>query len=56
MGHADLGRRSMRGGLATIDRCDGTLTVVHRGSVNVYDNQPHKTVTVRAGSSYLARP
>jgi alpha-tubulin suppressor-like RCC1 family protein len=37
------------------DRCDGTLTVVHRGVVSLLDRRRHKTVTVRAGHSYLAR-
>jgi hypothetical protein len=38
-----------------IDRCDGTLTVVHRGSVYVYDYGRGKTITVHAGHSYLAK-
>jgi Regulator of chromosome condensation (RCC1) repeat len=38
-----------------IDRCDGTLTVVHRGVVSVHDLRRRKTVTVRAGHSYLAQ-
>jgi hypothetical protein len=38
----------------TIDRCDGTLTVVHRGTVDVYDYGKRKTITVHAGHSYLA--
>jgi hypothetical protein len=38
------------------DRCDGTLTTVHRGIVAVQDLRLHKRVTVRAGHSYLARP
>jgi regulator of chromosome condensation (RCC1) repeat-containing protein len=37
------------------DRCDGTLIVVHRGVVSVLDLRRHKTVTVRAGHSYLAK-
>jgi alpha-tubulin suppressor-like RCC1 family protein len=37
------------------DRCDGTLTVVHRGVVSVFDVRRRKTVTVRAGHSYLAK-
>jgi hypothetical protein len=36
------------------DRCDGTLTVVHRGVVSVLDLRRHKTVIVGAGHSYLA--
>jgi hypothetical protein len=38
-----------------IDRCDGTLTRVVRGSVAVRDNVRKKTVIVRAGKQYLAR-
>jgi hypothetical protein len=37
------------------DRCEGTLTKVTRGTVQVADFQRHKTVTVKAGHSYLAR-
>ena len=36
------------------DRCDGTLTHVARGTVVVSDLVRHKTITVRAGQSYLA--
>jgi hypothetical protein len=39
-----------------IDRCDGTLTRVRRGRVAVRDFGRRKTVVVRAGKSYLARP
>jgi hypothetical protein len=39
----------------TADRCDGTLTTVRRGTVRVRDLRRHKTVTVKAGHSYLAR-
>jgi hypothetical protein len=38
------------------DSCAGTLTRVVRGSVKVRDNVKHKTVTVTAGHSYLAKP
>ena len=38
----------------TVDRCDGTLTVVRRGTVLVTDFVRHVTVAVRAGQSYLA--
>ena len=38
------------------DRCDGTLTRVIRGSVSVKDLVSRKTVTLRRGRSYLARP
>ncbi|MGZ8634460.1 MAG: hypothetical protein ACXWZZ_11495, partial [Solirubrobacteraceae bacterium] len=37
------------------DRCEGTLTKVRRGTVQVRDFKRKKTVTVRAGHSYLAR-
>ena len=39
----------------TIDKCSGTLTVVHRGKVSVRDFHRHKTILVRAGHSYLAK-
>jgi hypothetical protein len=39
----------------TQERCDGTLTRVTRGVVRVLDKTLNKTVTVRAGRSYLAR-
>ena len=39
----------------TIDRCDGTLTVVQRGTVDVFDNRRRKTIVVHAGQTYLAR-
>jgi hypothetical protein len=39
----------------TQDECDGTLIRVKRGTVQVRDLRRHKTVTVRAGHSYLAR-
>ena len=38
------------------DSCAGTLTRVVRGNVQVRDNVKHKTVTVHAGRSYLAKP
>jgi hypothetical protein len=37
------------------DRCEGTLTKVTRGTVRVQDFKRKKTVTVKAGHSYLAR-
>jgi hypothetical protein len=37
------------------DRCEGTLTKVTRGTVQVADFQRNKTVSVKAGHSYLAR-
>jgi hypothetical protein len=37
------------------DRCEGTLTKVVRGTVSVRDIRRKKTVTVKAGHSYLAR-
>jgi uncharacterized RmlC-like cupin family protein len=39
----------------TIDRCDGTLTVVHRGTVLVTDFRRNVTIPVTAGKSYLAK-
>ena len=39
----------------TIDRCDGTLTVVHAGTVSVDDFARHKTILVHAGHRYLAK-
>jgi hypothetical protein len=39
----------------TIDRCDGTLTVVHRGTVVVTDLRRRLNITLHAGKSYLAR-
>ncbi len=38
------------------DRCDGTLTRVLRGRVAVRDFRRRKTILVRAGKSYLAKP
>ena len=40
----------------TVDRCDGTLTQVRQGIVQVSDLRLKKQVTVRAGKSYLAKP
>jgi hypothetical protein len=39
----------------TADRCDGTLTTVNRGKVAVRDLRRKRTITLRAGKSYLAR-
>ena len=39
----------------TIDRCDGTLTRVKRGTVVVRDFRQRRNITVTAGKSYLAR-
>jgi hypothetical protein len=41
-------------GWDTSDRCDGTLTVVHRGTVQVSDFARRVTVAVHAGHRYLA--
>jgi hypothetical protein len=38
----------------TVERCDGTLTVVKHGTARVHDVTRHRDVTVRAGHSYLA--
>jgi hypothetical protein len=40
----------------TSDRCDGTLTSVKQGKVEVFDFVKKVRVTVAAGKSYLARP
>lgn len=37
------------------DRCDGTLTLVTRGSVVVRDTVSHQRLVLHAGESYLAR-
>jgi hypothetical protein len=37
------------------DRCDGTLTAVTQGKVDVYDLAKRKHVLIPAGASYLAR-
>ncbi|MFZ0041618.1 MAG: hypothetical protein WAK93_09945 [Solirubrobacteraceae bacterium] len=39
----------------TTDRCDGTLTTVHRGSVSVFDLRRRKTIILHAGHRYLAK-
>ncbi|MGO9958959.1 MAG: hypothetical protein ACLP50_23840, partial [Solirubrobacteraceae bacterium] len=39
----------------TSDRCDGTLTVVKRGVVSVFDFHRRKTIVLHAGQSYLAK-
>jgi hypothetical protein len=39
----------------TIERCDGTLTVVRRGTVRVFDFRRKVTITVHAGKRYLAK-
>ena len=38
------------------DRCNGTLTRVTQGAVSVRDFAKRKTVLVKAGEQYLARP
>jgi hypothetical protein len=38
------------------DSCAGTLTRVVRGVVSVRDQVRHRTITLRAGKKYLARP
>ena len=40
----------------TADRCDGTLTSVKQGKVEVRDFVKNKRVLVKAGKSYLAQP
>jgi hypothetical protein len=41
---------------STTDRCDGTLTKVTRGRVAVRDFRRKRTIILRAGKRYLARP
>ena len=40
----------------TADRCDGTLTQVKRGIIQVSDFPLRRQITLRAGKSYLAKP
>jgi DNA-binding beta-propeller fold protein YncE len=40
----------------TVDRCDGTLTIVREGTVAVRDFGLRRTVVLEAGERYLARP
>ncbi len=40
----------------TADRCDGTLTRVVRGVIQVTDLPQRRQITVRAGRTYLAKP
>jgi hypothetical protein len=40
----------------TEDRCDGTWTFVKEGVVAVRDNVRKKTINVRSGRGYLAKP
>jgi len=40
----------------TADRCDGTLTQVKRGIIQVSDFKLTKQITVPAGKTYLAKP
>jgi hypothetical protein len=39
----------------TTDRCDGTLTIVHRGTVSLFDLGLSETIAVVAGQRYLAK-
>jgi hypothetical protein len=39
----------------TTDRCDGTLTSVQSGKVDVRDFRRHKTIHLRTGKRYLAK-
>ena len=50
------GSATVRGTIWLVqDQCDGTLTKVTRGTVQVRDLKRKKTITVKAGHSYLAR-
>jgi hypothetical protein len=47
---------TVRGTVWTVDdRCDGTLTSVRRGRVDVRDFKRRRTIRLRAGRRYLAR-
>jgi hypothetical protein len=54
-GRFSAGVVARTGQWVTSDRCDGTLVVVHRGTVAVTNRRRHVTVAVRPGHSYLAR-
>ena len=58
-GYRTRGRRSSATVRGTewevIDRCDGTLTRVFRGTVSVFDFGRKRTITLHAGERYLAR-
>jgi hypothetical protein len=41
--------------METVERCDGTLTIVRRGTVRVQVFRLHRTIKVIAGGRYLAR-
>ena len=45
--------RGTRGGVR--NRCDGTLTVVRRGTVIVSDFRRHKNIVLHKGQTYLAK-
>ncbi|HME02710.1 MAG TPA: fibronectin type III domain-containing protein [Solirubrobacteraceae bacterium] len=52
----DFSAAAARGTVFSVtDRCDGTFTVVSRGSVLVSDFARRMTIALRAGGSYLAR-
>ncbi|HEY4098286.1 MAG TPA: hypothetical protein VGM33_22370, partial [Baekduia sp.] len=38
------------------DTCAGTLTRVSKGAVSVHDDVTRRTIVLRAGKKYLARP
>lgn len=52
----DSSTTARSGGTAwdTSVRCDGTLTVVHQGTVVIFDYPLHQTVAVHTGQRYLA--
>ena len=54
IGGASIGT-SLNGTWITTDRCDGTLTEVGRGKVQVRDPRRNRTVTVRAGRGFLVK-
>jgi hypothetical protein len=55
-GHYSIAAASAAGAVwDTVDRCDGTLTIVRRGSVAVLDLRSGTTTVVHAGQQYLAQ-
>jgi hypothetical protein len=53
--HGRFSAGTVRGtDFTTTERCDGTLTTVHRGTVDVLNYRTRKTIAVRAGHFYLA--
>jgi hypothetical protein len=54
--HGQYSAATVRGTAWSVeDRCDGTLTAVTRGTVIVRDFRLRRSISLRAGKSYLAR-